>query len=352
MALDFPNTPTLNQIFTAPNGSMWMWDGVKWGAITSVSPNAANNNVGRNLIHNSMFSVNQRGGGPFTIPVNNLYTSDRWVGACIAAGDSNTINVVTPSDGNRAQFGDESASTMLLNTFTGGSAAGNAILVSQYIEDVRRLANKTVTVSFWAAASAALKLGVSFNQMFGGGGSPPVLPNGQSVTLNSSAFVRYTLTFVLPSIAGKTVGANGDTATYLNFWLSAGSGFAARSGNTPVQSGTIWLWGIQLEIGSVATPLEKLDPRMDLANCQRFYHTRQGRIYLYGGAGSSWELDFPFPVKMRASPTIATSGVTYSNANSLTNTAGTADYTSFQALLTSTAGSGAAYFTFAASADL
>ena len=32
MALDFPNTPTVNQIFTASNGVSYVWDGSSWNA--------------------------------------------------------------------------------------------------------------------------------------------------------------------------------------------------------------------------------------------------------------------------------------------------------------------------------
>jgi hypothetical protein len=47
-ALDFPNSPTANQIFTAPDGTQWKWDGVKWvpagaggaGTVTSVTTGA------------------------------------------------------------------------------------------------------------------------------------------------------------------------------------------------------------------------------------------------------------------------------------------------------------------------
>lgn len=34
MAIDFPNTPTLNQVFTASNRS-WKYDGEKWVGISS-----------------------------------------------------------------------------------------------------------------------------------------------------------------------------------------------------------------------------------------------------------------------------------------------------------------------------
>lgn len=45
----------------------------------------------------------------------------------------------------------------------------------------------------------------------------------------------------------------------------------ARAGLIGVQSYTLQLWGVQLEIGSVATALEMPDPQQDLAKCQRFY---------------------------------------------------------------------------------
>lgn len=34
MALDFPANPTPGQIYTAPNGTTWTWDGVKWTAVS------------------------------------------------------------------------------------------------------------------------------------------------------------------------------------------------------------------------------------------------------------------------------------------------------------------------------
>lgn len=35
MALDFPPNPTIGQIYTAPNGTTWIWDGTKWTAQSS-----------------------------------------------------------------------------------------------------------------------------------------------------------------------------------------------------------------------------------------------------------------------------------------------------------------------------
>jgi hypothetical protein len=114
------------------------------------------------------------------------------------------------------------------------------------------------------------------------------------------------MTFTLPSAAGMTIGTNGNDYTPVNVWLSAGSNFGTRSGNVGAQTGTVFLWGVQLEIGTQATPLEKLDPRIDLANCQRFYFFQPN--FSVGGYNTPDAIDayqIMLPVTMRASPTIA-----------------------------------------------
>jgi hypothetical protein len=349
MALDFPpGTPGATT--PGPGGVVWQWDGVKWIALSSGAASylptsggtltgplilaadplptaplgaatkqyadagsaAAEHNVGRNVLHNGLMNVTQRGTGPWT--TNGAYTADRWIMG-LGAGDANSVAIVAVADSNRAQIGDEAAQSMLLNQFTGAAGASNYAFFNQPIENVRRLANKTVTVSFWATASAAgMKLGVSVDQGFGTGGSPSgaVLGSGQAVTL-TTVFSRYTVTFTLPSVAGMTLGTNGNSATSLNFWLSAGSNNATRSGNVGVQSGNIWLWGVQLELGGTATPLEKLDPRVDLANAQRFYQV--GALYFsaYSAAGIALAFSMTLSEEMRATPTMNFASPSFSN---------------------------------------
>jgi hypothetical protein len=268
------------------------------------------NNIGRNLLHNSLFNVQQRGAGPWTVAG---YTMDRW----LAATNLDAISFVASpfSDASRAAIGDESARFALHNTFTGNAGAAAFNLVLQPIENVRRLAGKTVTVSFWAASAAALRLGISLDQYFGTGGSPSARVNGtgQSVALGAS-FARYSMTFGLPSISGMTLGTNSDSATILNIWFSSGATNATRSG-IGVQSGTVDLWGIQLEIGTQATPLEKPDPQQDLAKCQRFFQLSNFGIYTTGTAGQwigSW---VSFGVTMRAAPSIVLGSLSYTNAS-------------------------------------
>lgn len=237
--------------------------------------------VGRNLLHNPLFNVAQRGAGPFTL---SQYTVDRWNGG-YAGSDTASYTQQSLADADRAAIGDEAAAYSLQNVFVGSAVAGSYQSLHQPIEGVRRLSGKTVIVSFWAkAASGTPRIGINILQNFGTGGSPSgalwVLATGIAVTI-STAWTRYSATIAIPSSTGKTLGTNRDDVHDINFWFSSSAGTNALAGNIGVQSGTVQLWGVQLEIGSVATPLEKPDLRYDLANCQRFYQVISG----WGGAG-------------------------------------------------------------------
>ena len=348
MALDFPNAPTLNQTFTAPNGTIWLWDGVKWTAITSTSPYTGQGNVGRNLLHNPLFQVAQRGVGPFT--ASGSYLADRW--QLWMGTDTASISIVLATDASRAQVGDEAQVLFLNNAFAGAAGAGNTVLVQQAIEGVRRLAGKTVTLSFFAYGSLTQKFGMSLDQNFGTGGSPSatVTGTGQAVTL-SSTWARYSMTFAVPSASGKTLGTNGNDRTILNLWFSAGSNFAAASGSVGTQSGTIALWGVQLEIGSVATPLEKPDPRYDLANCQRFFCGDTAYFIGYGPTGTNIGTNMALPNQMRAVPTAAFAVISNTNVGTVTLSAQSPHSVIYFALVTAT-GQAQIQISITASADL
>ena len=124
----------------------------------------------------------------------------------------------------------------------------------------------------------------------------------------------------MPSVAGKTLGTNNDDYTGLAFFYSAGANANANAGGIGVQSGTVNIWGIQLEIGAVASPLEKPDPADDLARCQRFYET--GYFYISGSgsvANAGCAYVQPFAVPKRATPvmTFQSSSLTNMNGNAL-----------------------------------
>src|SRR4029077_13272115 len=102
-------------------------------AATKADVAAAQNNAGRNLLHNGLFAVAQRGAGPWT---TSGYTADRW--ACASTNGSRTITIVSLSDTDRTARGDETAQYAWQSVFTGGAGASDFEQVYQRMENVRR----------------------------------------------------------------------------------------------------------------------------------------------------------------------------------------------------------------------
>jgi hypothetical protein len=125
----------------------------------------------------------------------------------------------------------------------------------------------------------------------------------------TATWTRYSITGNVLSTTGKTLGTGGNDNTPLQLWLSCPSADTAwypASGNLGQQSGTIQLWGVQLEIGSVATPLEKPDLQQDLAKCQRFFCAQiPAHAVTYATAASVYlGANVVLPVAMRGVPTV------------------------------------------------
>jgi|SRR5215472_2964820 len=308
-------------------------------------------NVGRNLLYNALFNVQQRGTGPWT----SGYTADRWALQSVTTG-SVSASIGAISAASAASFSDEAAEHNLIATVTAGTGVTEQIALQQNIEDVRRLSGKNVTVSFWAwVGSGTPKIGVELVQYFGSGGSPSAfvsVPMG-AVTLSTTP-TRYTLTVALPSVSGATFGTTtGSDYTALSLWLSAGSNNATRASSIGLQSGTFEFWGMQLEIGSVATPLEKIDPRLVLSNCQRFYCIGSGSWSFYATAAGQYGLfTVPFAVRMRTAPIVSISPAGGGGYSTVAGYAATPD--SFVMQATSSAVANPVYFNYSytASADL
>ncbi len=139
----------------------------------------------------------------------------------------------------------------------------------QKIEDVRSLAGQTITISFWAkAASGTPKIAIEMDQNFGSGGSTRVTTFGSQVTL-STLWTRYSITMQIPSISGKTIGSSSFIA--LDLFTSAGADFNARSGSLGIQNNTFDFWGVQVEVGTIATPLEQRPIGLEISLCQRYF---------------------------------------------------------------------------------
>jgi hypothetical protein len=246
--------------------------------------------AGKNKIINGDFSVWQRGTS-FTSPASGAYSSDRWRFENNGTGTA-TISQQAFTPGAAPVAGYESSFFLRLATTAVGTSTTFDVI--QRIESVNTFANQTITISFFAKADSARTVTPIFGQNFGSGGSGSVFTSGSAITLTTS-FVRYSATITIPSISGKTIGAN-------NFL-----GLLLRS--VPAASSVIDYWGVQVEAGSTATAFQTATGTIqgELAACQRYYYRLNLTTGKNFGSGMTNTTDgsliLNFPVTMRTSPT-------------------------------------------------
>jgi hypothetical protein len=214
------------------------------------------NAAGKNKIINGDFNIWQRGTS-FSNPASGDLFADRYRIQYDGSGATRTLSQQTFTPGAAPVAGYEGTFFFRYARTVAGSAA-TFDTIRQRVEDVRVFAGQTVTLSFWAKVDSgtptlSLRLGQIFVSV-----SPSVFTSDVNVTL-SSTWTRYTATFSLPSISGKTIGAG--SYLQVDFRLPV---------NTIL---TTDFWGVQLEAGSIATPFQTATGTIqgELAACQRYY---------------------------------------------------------------------------------
>jgi hypothetical protein len=286
--------------------------------ITTSSPQLGR----RNLIINGAMQVAQRGTS-FTCTNGTFITLDRYT-VYEGAGGATTYTVTQDSDA-PAGF---SKSLKIVNStaISLGSAqyGGLRYAVEGYDNVATAMGTssaKDVTLSFWVKSSLTGTFGVTFRAS--GGSTANYVA---SYSINSANTWEYkTVTYPATSLGtwGSTNNTGSDIiwdlgtgATYSNtagHWNTGGNKFALTDGTNinGTAGATFYITGVQLEVGSVATPFEHRSYGEELALCQRYYH----RI---GGAGKAPAIAtglrytatssyFPYqpPVTMRTTPTLA-----------------------------------------------
>jgi hypothetical protein len=233
----------------------------------------ANFAAGKNAILNGDFRINQRA---FTSTTSSGYNFDRWTMSRV--NGTVTVSTQTFTLGAAPVAGYEGTNFCRVDV-TGQSAAGDLAIETQFIESVRSFAGQTVTVSLWAKTNAAADFALNFYQYFGTGGSPSsvVEVTGQK-TATTTNWTRYSFTFAIPSISGKTIGTNNNDYLALRIWASAGSTYNSQTDSLGTQTVTLDIWGVQVEAGSTATAFQTATGTIqgELAACQRYYFRRSG----------------------------------------------------------------------------
>ena len=279
----------------------------------------------RNRIINGDMKIDQRNGG--VSGTATQYTVDRWFygGTQASKGTwGRNLNAIAGPAGFPYYLGFQSSSSYSVLTADNWSIwqAIEADAISDFQWGTANA--QPVTLSFWVYSSL--------------GGATPF----SGVIKNYAATRSYPFTYSIPvanvwtkitlTIPGDTTGTwvmsgNGLGSLYVQFDLGAGATYRGTAGSwttgnlcgvtgtvsvVGTNAATWYVTGVQLELGSVATPFERLPPQVSMALCQRYCNTG-GPAYavLYGTAGLPVMVNGCFPVQMRATPTmsIARSGL-------------------------------------------
>jgi hypothetical protein len=262
----------------------------------------------RNRLFNGSYAVAQRG-TTFASGSNDddTYNLDRWY----VLSDGNDVVDITQ---NTADAPPNQKFCIALDVETEDDKFG----VAQIIENINcaDLQGQTVTLSFQAKVSATTKLDnvkcaiVAWSgtadsvtsdiiSAWGAEGTNPTLIANATFE-NSPANLNVTTDW-----ATYTVSAPIDTASTNNVIV-----FIWSDVTDTTAGDFLYLAGVQLEAGSVATPFERRPYGMELALCQRYFvrdtgGPNQGIAWLNAmGFDSLWRVTIHFPATMRSSPTI------------------------------------------------
>jgi len=270
----------------------------------------------KNLIINGRFDFWQRG----TSFTGDEYTADRWRQAL--SGGTSTVSRQsftlgqTEVPGNPVYYLRQSCSV-------GNGNCG----IDQKIEDVRTGAGGPVTVSFWAKGTNPPGYGywaMQLWQRFGTGGSPSgAVRNDKELTVTSE-WKKYTFTYELESVSGKTLGTNNDHNVDLII--------RQHENDNNTGAWELNLANVQVEFGRNATEFEHRSYGEELALCQRYFqgynaatsdlrastgyenYDAEGATNVNYttliGTGTVLDADdarihFTLPVSMRAKPTVS-----------------------------------------------
>jgi len=300
---------------------------------TLTTTKLATPNLGkRNLVINGAMQVAQRSTS-FTSVAGSAYHLDRYR---TGMGDTSARFTVTQATAGLNGF----PNSLKYDCTTAESSLSNAdarLFVTQRIEgqDLQQLKKGTsdaekFTLSFYVKGNASATYSV---EVYDSDNNRSI---GQTFSVTTS-WNRVVLTF-----DADTSGALNDDngiGFYVNWWLHAGSDYTGGTFNTTWQDyvnnqragnttsfldstdRTFFMTGVQLEVGSQATPFEHRSFGEEQQLCRRYYNEYSGgtnahRLYSYNYNASYKGYFFYFPVKMRAAPTATLSG------NGSTGTAG------------------------------
>jgi len=307
-------------------------NGGNTATINSMTPTADSLQGFRNRIINGDMRIDQRNAGAAVTDVSYRYMLDRFASGYFGASATGRTTVQQSTTAPTGFTNSMAVTVTTADTTLAGSAA--YMLAVQYIEgfNIADLlwgsANaKTVTVSFWVRSSVT-------------GNFPFLISNGDNTrgygalyNIASADTWEYK-TIIVPGDTSGTWTTNNSSGLELQFggggesvnrtqltgWNTKTGAKTTVTGATQlieINGATWFITGVQLEVGSVATPFERRPYGTELALCQRYFYMVADGATKTLGLGTMYTATnlqgaIFFPVTMRAIPTLsATSGTNY-----------------------------------------
>jgi hypothetical protein len=274
----------------------------------------------RNKIINGNFDTWQRGTS-FNNPTA-LYIADRW-----SIDVDNTSASWTIAKATALQDVADQGTTGILRFAVSTVGSMTYADIGQKIENVGTLQNQIATIScYHRFGTTAKSIYMYIEQGFGTGGSASV--QTQVIPLQTGStligFTKLSGTITVPSIAGKTIGANSYLRVVIRIF-------------TPSANDYCDITKVQVEPGGASTPFETRPIGLELALCQRYYEITGGGTTAESASFVPTRADFAavnirYQVTKRAVPTVTI----YASSSGVAGTVRQIDGTGSPANITST----------------
>ena len=284
----------------------------------------------RNLVINGDMKIAQRGAGP-TQATNSAYFGPDRYRFFVNGGGAYTV---TQDSGHQADTGHDKALKIAVTTADTSIAAGDYYSFLQRIESnsLQHLqygtsSAKSITFSFWVRATKTGTQAVFFSKQ----GTGQDYNHIKEFTINASNTWEHK-TITIPGLTASTMVNDASTYLQVGWILKYGSSFqgtkdtwttnghfttANAVNNMDSTSNTFYVTGVQLEVGNTSTEFEYRSVGEERAACQRYFiripEIDASSAYAFLATGMATDVNavdipIPFPVTMRANPTLVTSG--------------------------------------------
>ena len=323
---DLATQAELNAVSTVANAALPKAGGTMTGDLVPATPMSH-----RNIVINGAMKIAQRGTQEHPVDTTNYSACDRFqvhnrtAGTCDTYSDSES-----PDD-----KGFNNSLKVDITNASDLSTTDNESVIGTYFEgqDLQQIRKGTsealpLTLSFWVRSP---KTGIHIVELYDFDSSTQRFVSAPYTISTADTWQFVTHTFPADTASGKEFDNDNAKSLGIQWWLCAASDFTsgtldqtwrdeASNSNRAVgqvnvfdnASNNFYITGVQLELGSSATPFEHRSYAEELTRCRRYYYVIAGDLDHTGNEAFAnvsvyhtnlTYFSIGFPVKMRSTPT-------------------------------------------------